>query len=98
MVAPWGTAGRAEQSGDTANGVATLIAKGASRTGAARPPIRIQAQVLRERQISAATSTPVGFVLSEDNVALPSADETEKGKWRQRDVKRAIAAAEEAGL
>jgi hypothetical protein len=36
--------------------------------------------------------------MPEDTMIPPSADETPKAPWRQRDVKRAIAAAEKAGL
>ena len=71
--------------------------KGASRSGGAKRPIRVQAEVLRDRR-GCAVEGAKGFAFPEDcatGAALPEALERH---WRQADVKRAIAAAEKAGL
>ena len=78
-------------------GAATLIANRASGSGRGKAPIRIQAQVLRDRQACAGASATVGFIMPED-CAQPARPEKPAGRWRQADVKRAIVAAQSAGL
>lgn len=57
-------------------------------------PIRIQAQALRRKKAAAQADAMGAFP-----IVLDDPDEPPKKKtWRQADVKRAIAAAEEAGL
>ena len=79
--------------------VVGAIAHRASIRGGSEVPIRIGAQVLRERQASADHAAWPGFTLPSDDAAS-AADQpaTRRAGWRQADVKRAIDAAEKAGL
>lgn len=63
-------------------------------------PFRIQAQVLRRWPPAGHANTVGPFAIMSDDTARPSdeASASRKGRWRQSDVKRAIAAAEQAGL
>jgi hypothetical protein len=62
-------------------------------------PIQIQAEILRHRDAAAPFRARQGFVLMRD----PQTDATEeksggRGRWREADLKRALAVAKEAGL
>lgn len=63
-------------------------------------PIRIQAQVLRRRRPAANASAAGVFAIVPDKPAEShhEAGARRKAGWRQADVKRAIEAAEQAGL
>jgi hypothetical protein len=62
-------------------------------------PIQIKAQTLRRLPLSEHASTSGPFALMPDEMDEPLAREgSNKSRWRQSDVKRAIAAAEQAGL
>ena len=64
-----------------------------------RGPIQVRAQVLRDWQGSAEARALRRFVPMSDEAAERGAHETRgRGAWRQADVRRAIAAAEKAGL
>lgn len=58
-------------------------------------PIRTQAQALRQGRSCAPAPIP-GFLPVDDDATLAQAGT--RGSWRQADVKRAIVAAEKAGL
>ena len=60
-------------------------------------PFHIQAQILRQVQLEPTTALGVFAPLSEE-AGEPSVAPTRRGRWRQSDVKRAIAAAEQAEL
>ena len=98
MIARQGVAGHAEDIGGLRRKkVHKFIAKGASRSGGSKRSIRVRAQVLRDRQAPLETGGPLGFVLP-DQAPAPPGGEAGKAPWRQSDVRRAIAAAEKAGL
>ena len=63
-------------------------------------PIQIKAQMLRRWPLVGHARTIGPFALVPDEAPHPpSHGETgEKGRWRQSDIKRAIAAAKQAGL
>ena len=63
-------------------------------------PIQIKAQVLRQWPSTGHASTIGPFALLPDDITNPaSRGETgDKARWRQSDIKRAIAAAKQAGL
>lgn len=77
--------------------VQNAIAKGAFRSGGSNGPIQVRAQVLREWQASAGAGATLGFVLP-DHAPPPPCNEAGGAQWRQSDVRRAITAAEKAGL
>lgn len=58
-------------------------------------PVRIQSQLLRERRtVDPAFGAGLFSMTDANDPNLPHT----RGRWRQSDVKRAIAAAEQAGL
>jgi hypothetical protein len=62
-------------------------------------PFHIKAQILRQSQLEPGTALGVFEPRTEEGV--PSSGETQasgKSRWRQSDVKRLVAAAEQAGL
>lgn len=62
-------------------------------------PFHIKAQALRKRQLEPMSA--LGVFDPRSNKAVPSTDDgekPEKAPWRQSDIKRMIAAAEQAGL
>jgi hypothetical protein len=62
-------------------------------------PFHIKAQILRQSQLEPAAA--LGVFEPRAGEVSPAADEDaapSKGRWRQSEVKRAIAAAEQAGL
>jgi len=62
-------------------------------------PFHIKAQILRKSQLEPAAALGVFEARpDEDNSPASGAETRTKGSWRQSDVKRAIAAAEQAGL
>ena len=63
-------------------------------------PIRIRSQFLRQWQPDGDLRAPGAFALMAEDADRSSSvsDARPPGHWRQRDVKRAIAAAEQAGL
>lgn len=61
-------------------------------------PFHIQAQILRQVQLAPATALDVFAPLSEEDAEPSSETRTRKSGWRQSDVRRAIAAAEQAEL
>jgi hypothetical protein len=62
-------------------------------------PIQIRAQVLRNRDPLAFGGTPIGCAaVTDDPSAAPGDKRDGKARWRQADVRRAIHAAEQAGL
>lgn len=73
-----------------------IIAIGASTSDGSRDPFVIQAQFLRAKPGLAKPGAQAGFLMPDDgetNQGQPPA-----GHWREDDLKRAIAAAEQAGL
>lgn len=62
--------------------------------------IQIRAQALRQGQPTVQPDAARGFAIMPDGVASSSPNDEARGKtqWRQTDVKRAIGAAEKAGL
>jgi hypothetical protein len=56
-------------------------------------PVGLKAQVLRDREPFVPSGAMLGSVIAPDCVRPPA-----KGGWRQADVRRAINAAEKAGL
>jgi hypothetical protein len=77
-------------------GIAGLIAKGASRSGGAKSPIQVRAQVLRD--VPTRCSTMPAFFLPDEDPATAAGDRSDGPPPQQADVERAVAAAEEAGL
>lgn len=62
-------------------------------------PFHIKAQILRKSQLEPATA--LGFFEprpGEEDAPAGEAETRVKARWRQTDIKRAIAAAEQAGL
>lgn len=78
-------------------GIATRVSIGKGRAG----PIQIHAQVLRQRQDLTPKGVPTGFApMPDDDAAARLGNDAppRPAGWRQADLKRAIAAAEQAGL
>lgn len=84
------TAGRGQQ------GVARLIAKRASKSGRAKRPIQVRAQVLRG--LPTRGNATFGFFLPAEDPQPIAEGRSRSPHGRQSDVRRAVAAAEEAGL
>ena len=62
-------------------------------------PFHITSRILRQSQLEPATALGVFAPRAQEDVLAPAEGETRgKGHWRQSDVKRAVAAAEQAGL
>jgi hypothetical protein len=62
-------------------------------------PFHIRSQILRQSQLEPATALGVFTPRAEEGVPAPAgAEMSGRGRWRQSDVKRAVAAAEQAGL
>jgi hypothetical protein len=60
-------------------------------------PFHVKAQILRQSQLAPASALQVFDPAA--GQSMPAKTETPgKGRWRQSDVKRAIAAADQAGL
>jgi hypothetical protein len=60
-------------------------------------PFHIKAQILRQSQLEPATALGV-FERRADEISAPASEATGRPRWRQSDVKRLVAAAEQAGL
>ena len=73
-----------------------MVAKRSSGAVAGKPPFVIQAQVLRERQAAVNAGGIASFVLPDEPAAVDRPDGA--GAWRTADLKRALAAARDAGL
>ena len=97
MIDPGDNACHAENPADRPHG-GSHIAKGAGSAGGAKRPIRIQAQMLRDKQACESSGATARLALPDDRATSPNAGEMPRGQWGQADVKRAIAAAEQAGL
>lgn len=76
------------------------IAKRTSKVKGVPAPIELKAQALREREAFTPAAGPLGFAINPDHAAHPGegGPMSGKGRWRQADVRRAINAAEKAGL
>ena len=74
-----------------------LNAERASGTGEGPAPIQVRAQLLRENAAGTRPGSTGGFVLP-DPVSACAESLDERSDWRPSDIKRAIAAAREAGL
>ncbi|OYW44510.1 MAG: hypothetical protein B7Z08_09210 [Sphingomonadales bacterium 32-68-7] len=61
-------------------------------------PYQIRAQILRSEPYRAPLGSLLGGAPMLDDAVTPSRQDSRKGGWRQSDVRRAIAAAEQAGL
>lgn len=62
-------------------------------------PIQIRAQLLRSQEFAPQSGALAAFAIVPDVLGdADNADPVQRGPWRQSDVKRAIAAAEQAGL
>src|SRR5690606_10219862 len=70
------------------------------RGGGEATPIHIQAQFLREGRACAPAGPLSGFAITLDDEALRLSEGAPRGRtsWRQRDLERAIGAAQEAGV
>lgn len=73
-----------------------ISAIGASTPGGPCDPFVIQAQVLRGKPGLAKPGAQAGFLMPDDGDA--SEQQAPAGPWREEDLQRAIAAAEQAGL
>ncbi len=62
-------------------------------------PFHIKAQILRKSQLEPAAALGVfESRLGEEDLPVSEAETRDRARWRQTDVKRALAAAEQAGL
>ena len=73
-----------------------MIAGDAAAAGQPGNPVTIRAQFLTEWQDEASHGGASGFAIQPEQGAKPVTPV--RGHWRQSDVRRAIAAAEQAGL
>ena len=71
------------------------MGKGAAKSDGPERLVRIQGQSLREALVGPDQGPATGFIKPDD---APTSAPMPMARWRQADLKRAIAAAEEAGL
>lgn len=71
---------------------------GSAVTGQGDYPFAIRAQFLREWQDGAMRGQVPGFELMPETTEIAGAAPVRKRPWRQADVRRAIGAAQQAGL
>lgn len=75
-----------------------MIAGNAVLPGHSGDTISIRAQFLHEWQDQAQACASSGFIAMTDETTITQIPAATTGRWRQADVKRAINAAEQAGL